>query len=116
MDSSIGAPSPRAGAAMALDSTTNKVVMFGGGAFVSLDETWTWDSVAWSLQHPAHHPPAREHATMAFDAASGQLLLFGGDSDNGHGLAATAFRYLELGWDRLASTAVGKYASGSSQS
>lgn len=57
--------------------------MFGGGAFVSLDETWIWNGATWSLLHPAHHPSAREHATMASDLASGQLLLFGGDSDNG---------------------------------
>jgi hypothetical protein len=84
-DSSGGAPSPRAGATMAFDPATNQLVMFGGGAFVSLDDTWTWDGAAWSLRRPAHHPSAREHATMAFDAGSGQLLLFGGDSDNGMG-------------------------------
>jgi hypothetical protein len=48
-DSSSGAPSPRAGAAMAFDPAASQLVMFGGGAFVSLDETWTWDGVAWSL-------------------------------------------------------------------
>ena len=104
--SSNGAPSPRAGAAMAFDPTTNQVVMFGGGASVSLDETWTWNGTAWSLQHPAHHPPAREHATMAFDAASGQLILFGGDSDDGMGspqLLSDTWNWDGSDWHRLPS-------------
>jgi hypothetical protein len=105
-DSSSGAPSPRAGAAMAFDAGTNQVVMFGGGAFVSLDETWTWNGTAWSLLHPTHHPSAREHATMAFDAGSGQLLLFGGDSDSGMGspkLLSDTWNWDGTDWHRLPS-------------
>lgn len=90
-----GIPTPRAGAAMAFDATSKQVVMFGGGAFVSLDETWIWDGTSWSRRRPAHHPSAREHATMAFDVASRQLLLFGGDSDNGVGSP----RLLSDTWD-----------------
>src|SRR5919201_1326341 len=78
-------PSPRAGAAMAFDPVTSQVVLFGGGAFTSFDDTWAWEGTRWSLQHPKHHPSAREHAAIAFDAASRQLLLFGGDHDDGMG-------------------------------
>jgi hypothetical protein len=70
---------------MAFDPPTNQVVLFGGGAFVSLDDTWTWDGTRWTPLHPKHHPGAREHATMAYDTANRQLVLFGGDSDDGTG-------------------------------
>lgn len=67
---------------MAYDPRNGLAVLFGGGAYVSFDDTWLWDGSRWEEAHPAHRPPARENATMAYDEQREQLLLFGGDSDD----------------------------------
>jgi hypothetical protein len=81
------APSARAGASAAFDAARNVVVLFGGNVLDSSlvpaspawsDETWTWDGVDWTLQHPAHKPSARGIAAFAYDEAHKQAVLFGG--------------------------------------
>jgi hypothetical protein len=77
-------PSARAAAALAYDSATHSLVMFGGwGAVGALNDTWTWNGSAWKQEHPAVSPPARAGALMAFDTRSGELVLFGGVPQTG---------------------------------
>ena len=81
------APAARSSASAAFDAARNVVVLFGGNVLDSSlvpaspawsDETWTWDGVDWTLQHPAHKPSARGIAAFAYDEAHKQAVLFGG--------------------------------------
>jgi hypothetical protein len=72
-------PPARYSAAMAYDSASSSVVLFGGFNTISrLADTWTWDGTTWTQQTPATSPPARYSASMAYDSASGSVVLFGG--------------------------------------
>jgi len=77
-------PSARFGAAMAYDSHSGRIFMFGGytgpspnegGVF--LNDTWAWSGTNWVQLTTALSPSARDFATMA-GTESGELILFGG--------------------------------------
>ncbi len=81
----LSAPSPRSRAAMAFDSSTGQLIMFGGGCACEGtpqddDTTWSWNGSAWTPLYPSVSPSVRSGASMAYDPSSGQLLLFGGAS------------------------------------
>jgi hypothetical protein len=88
----ITSPSARSGVAMALDPTSNSIILFGGTGTsterfrtVFFDDTWQWDSTnnTWIQKFPKHKPPARAFAAIAPDPIHGQLVLFGGQSKDG---------------------------------
>lgn len=70
--------------AMAYDSDTRTVVLFGGTLpdGTPSAQTWLFDGTSWSLT-TSPGPPARTGASMAFDAAQHQLILFGGAGSGG---------------------------------
>src|SRR5207244_4893412 len=73
------APPARAGGAMARDSATRTVLLFGGsGAHGAVDDTWIWEGANWTEQHPSVRPAARSDPVLAFDNATGRLLRCGG--------------------------------------
>jgi hypothetical protein len=79
-------PPPRAGGAMAFDSNTGSMVLFGGtGSSGPLHDTWTWDGSSWTQQHPAHNPPATAIGPMAYDPASHDMVLVTVSVPNGSG-------------------------------
>lgn len=73
-----GAPSERAGAAMA-ELPDGRVLLFGGsGSTGPLGDTWRYDGATWEDVTPAGtSPSARSGAAMAFDGH--HVVLFGGD-------------------------------------
>lgn len=78
------APSPRHDHAMAYESITGKVVLFGGLAGSEyVNETWTYNftSGAWTLAETANAPPPGAGYQMAFDGYVGQVVLYGGRND-----------------------------------
>ena len=72
--------------AMAWDSHSGLVVLFGGqdrnGKY--LNDTWTFNSSSgiWTQQAPAVSPPARAMHSLVADDRNGVLVLFGGANDN----------------------------------
>ncbi len=89
--SSGATPSPRAGGAMAFDTNTGSIVLFGGtGSSGPLHDTWTWDGSSWTQQHPAHSPPATGIGPMAYDPASHDMLLVTVSMPNGTGSISSA--------------------------
>lgn len=79
-------PPERRGAAMAYDSATGKVLLFGGEgkSGVLLGDTWLWDGMnaKWEqVTGLSSSPTARGGAQIAFDGK--QLVLFGGYSGSG---------------------------------
>lgn len=75
-------PSPRQGAGIAYDPTTQTVVLFGGGtgAYTYVNDTWTWDGVTWTQQFPPVSPRACEFDTqgMVYDQATENVVMFMG--------------------------------------
>ena len=78
-------PRARSHHAVAYDSTSQNVIMFGG-----LDEDqepmadlWTWNGDQWTEIPPsATMPPARSHHAMAYDSARDKLVLYAGATPN----------------------------------
>jgi len=78
-------PVPRFGAAMAYDSYSGRVFMFGGYSGPSpneggvlLNDTWAWNGTSWTQLTTALTPPGRDFGVMAPATVSGELILFGG--------------------------------------
>lgn len=77
-------PGKRDYAAIAYDEARHEVVVFGGiiydqsGNSVRTNDTWTWDSRSWTLQHPTTPPPTRAFTQMAYVSSIGKVVLFGG--------------------------------------
>ena len=72
-------PPERYGHAMAYDSVSKKIVMFGGyGDYAEMNDTWTWDGSNWTQVVSTTSPPPRFQHAMAFDATRGQIVMFGG--------------------------------------
>lgn len=77
----------RYGAAMAYDTSSTKVVLFGGNINgVVGNDTWNWNGSSWTLLAPATSPAVRFYAQMSYDASTGHttsssVVLFGGYND-----------------------------------
>jgi len=78
------APSRRQEFAMASDTTTKKVLLFGGaGEGVGLlEDTWVYDidSASWVKHAPLSNPSKRSGAAMTFNCADNKFYLFGGNA------------------------------------
>ncbi len=75
------APSPRDSVAMAYDSQSDRVVLFGGSAPSGVsNETWSYDydHDTWVEMLPPTQPQPRTEAAVAYDSESDRLILFGG--------------------------------------
>jgi len=79
-------PSKREALAMAYDSKTNKIVLFGGRDGSTYNsETWVYDvaSDTWTQMSPSAKPSARCFHAMVYDPENGNVVLFGGlDASN----------------------------------
>jgi hypothetical protein len=73
-------PFARSSAAVATNTSTGQVVMFGGLADVNPNNTWTYDGTTWTLQSPAVQPLLVYGASAAFDPGLQGVVLFGGGS------------------------------------
>ena len=80
----VPGPPPRTVAAMAYDSESDRIVLFGGatGPFPSSEfgDTWTYDydSRTWTNMSPANGPPSRRAHAAAYDAQSDRVIIFSG--------------------------------------
>ncbi|HIE71069.1 MAG TPA: hypothetical protein EYP98_13340, partial [Planctomycetes bacterium] len=71
-------PSARYNHAMVYDSVRGKVVMFGGQAPGTTNDTWEYDGVNWTQVTTTSSPSARYAHAMAYDSARGKVVMFGG--------------------------------------
>ncbi len=72
-------PPPRIATALAFESATGSIVLFGGRApnTTLLADTWTFDGTNWTQQSPGTAPAARDFASFA-NGPGGPPVLFGG--------------------------------------
>ncbi|MBY0263075.1 MAG: hypothetical protein K2Q20_12075, partial [Phycisphaerales bacterium] len=90
-------PPARTAHAIAYDAARQKVVLFGGlqgfdfATFQSilLNDTWTFDGVAWTQLSPAVSPTPRASFQLAYDPVRQKTVLFGGENANGQLLGDT---------------------------
>ena len=61
---------------MAYDAGRQRIVLFGG--LQSLDDTWEWDGVDWSLRPTNARPRARSWHALAYDSSRQLVVLHGG--------------------------------------
>lgn len=78
-------PPVRADTAMAFNSSSGEVVLFGGQGYAGpLGDTWVLQYLGalsdwvWTQVTPRVSPAARQGASFAYDAVGGKLVLFGG--------------------------------------
>ena len=75
-------PPPTSGHALAYDSVSARVILFGGydnGAF-SRNDTWSWQGTTWTHVFPSTSPPPNTDYAMVYDEARREVVLFGGGS------------------------------------
>src|SRR5467141_3442675 len=78
-------PSPRAGHAMAYDSRSDRIIMFGGTAsnpaFTDVNEIWSFDfnTNQWTNLNPQTSPSPRDGLAMAYDSKADRVIMFGGE-------------------------------------
>jgi hypothetical protein len=71
-------PYARSSAALAVDSKTKRIVLYGGlTELVNPLNTWTYDGTTWTMEDPAMQPQTVYAASAAFDPNLG-VILFGG--------------------------------------
>ncbi len=73
-------PYARASAAVATNTCTGQVVLFGGLADVNPVNTWTYDGTTWTLKTTPTQPPWVYAGSAAFDPNLQAVVLFGGGS------------------------------------
>jgi hypothetical protein len=83
----FGAPSARAGHALAFDAIRGIAVLFGGELDTSAppvldDRTWELHDDYWVPVDTASTPPARSRAAMGYDSGGSSIILFGGRSES----------------------------------
>lgn len=75
-------PARRFHDAMAYDSESDRVILFGGVRYPDppLDDTWSYDfnTNAWTNMDPPTLPTARSNHMVAYDAESDRIIVFGG--------------------------------------
>lgn len=80
---SVAGPHALLGAAMAYDSESDRMIVFGGLDLATSsenNETWAYDvdASSWERMDPTESPTPRNYSAMAYDAGSDRVVLFGG--------------------------------------
>jgi N-acetylneuraminic acid mutarotase len=81
-------PARRLNYAMAYDSDSQHIILFGGNSISAgweLADTWIYDyqTNSWSNAYPTTRPPGRSDHAMVYDPITKQTILFGGMRDVG---------------------------------
>ena len=103
-------PTALLGAAMAYDSGSDRMIVFGGldpATFSENNETWVYDVDAgrWERMEPAQSPSPRNFAALAYDADSDRVILFGGAPSTGALGDTWAYDYEGDTWTEMSPTA-----------
>ncbi len=83
MQTPVSSPSARYRPAMAYDSESDQMILFGGmSETTAMRDTWTYDysSNTWTNMNPSTAPPARILAAMVYDKSVDRIIFFGGSN------------------------------------
>ena len=98
-------PRARSLPGMVYASRADRIILFGGFADLSLDDTWEYDfnSDGWAERAPASGPSGRFASSMAYDEESDRIILFGGVRGDLTPLGGTwAYDYDNNTWTNMA--------------
>ncbi len=106
----VNFPQARLSPAMTYDSTSDKIILFGGLTVINdqpveFNDTWAYDynSNTWANLNPSIAPPARIAHRLTYDSSSDLILLQGGHTPSknlGH-LDIWTYKYSENNWTEL---------------
>jgi hypothetical protein len=93
-------PVARAGAAMAFDGPSGRMLLYGGyhGQGQHID-TWTWDGADW-VRAAAGDPESLVGSSVAADHARGVLLMFGGVRGNPYASSNETWTWNGAAWSQ----------------
>ncbi|MFX0204847.1 MAG: Kelch repeat-containing protein, partial [Candidatus Hodarchaeota archaeon] len=98
-------PPARCYHSMAFDSSSGKVILFGGrgGPTLYLSDTWVYDlnSNSWTQMTPSTHPSGRAGYSMVYDITSNKVILFGGSRDYTYYADTWAYDHNSSQWTNL---------------
>jgi hypothetical protein len=83
------APTARFGASMVYEPTSEKLILFGGGRYQYLADTWTFFDGQWTRLPLDTSPSPRAFSAMCWDEANEEIVLFGGKNSYSSFLADT---------------------------
>lgn len=96
--------------AMAYDSESDRVILFGGDISDSLggevDDTWAYhfNADAWSKMSPSIRPSPRTSHGMAYDSESDRTILYGGITPEGLSNETWAYDFNMNTWTNMTAT------------
>jgi Galactose oxidase, central domain len=73
-------PFARSAAAVGVNESTGRAVLFGGLADINPVNTWVYDGTTWTEKFPVNQPLWVYAGSAAFDAGLNAVVLFGGGS------------------------------------
>ncbi len=77
----MSSPPARIFFGMAYDEARQQTVLFGGLSDTGiLGDTWIWNGITWTEQHPPTSPSARRGVHLAYDADREQVVMYGGEN------------------------------------
>src|SRR5207249_3986926 len=94
-------PHGRYNHAMAYDSASDRVILFGGyDSGSNFNDTWAYDfnTNAWTDLDPPAKPPVRSQHAMAYDSGSDRLIMFGGVGSPGYLNDTWAYEFNKNTW------------------
>ena len=97
-------PSARYSHAMAYDSESDRVILFGGSDGMNyLSDTWAYDyhNNTWTNMNPRTGPSARRDHAMIYDSESDRVILFGGYGNSGYLSDTWAYDFNTNQWVRM---------------
>lgn len=93
-------PQARAYHALAYDSESDRIVLFGGNTD---NGTWAYDlnNNTWEKRAPAAGPSARSLPSMSYDSESDRIVLFGGNASGANSNETWAYDYNNDTWQDM---------------
>lgn len=85
----------RLGHSMSYDSSNDRIIMFGGMNWNTLNDTWTYDykNTTWQDRHPFLSPPASWMQGLVYNSRHDRTILFGGMLEDGITLSNYMWSY-----------------------
>lgn len=99
-------PAERYAHAMAYDSESNRIILFGGYSpnvsGLRLDDTWAYNPQTgqWSEMNPSLHPDARCYHAIAYDSESDRVILAGGPGPSQQYKDVWAYDFNHNSWEK----------------
>jgi Kelch motif len=95
-------PFARSSAAVGVNASTRRAVLFGGLADINPVNTWTYNGTTWTERFPQTQPLWVYAGSAAFDAKLNAIVLFGGGS--GGIDQNTTWKWSNGNWTRILTT------------